>query len=244
MHCFSQSTFDVRLEWGMPAIDYLAADADCIVIIDVMSFSTCVSVAIDNGARIYPYLRKDASATEYGEKRGAVTAHFERRHGSEGYTLSPVSLRKIGQGERLVLPSPNGSAISFRARKTGAAIFSGCFRNRTATAEACRNFQRILLVPCGEQWPDGGLRPSVEDYIAAGSIIEAMGRGRCSPESLAALSVWQHYRQQNPGLLAECSSACELHERGFGEDVALCLETDRSSLACRLYGEYYAEYQP
>ncbi|SQK75427.1 Phosphosulfolactate phosphohydrolase and related enzymes [Tatumella ptyseos] len=72
MHCFSQATFDVRLEWGMPAIDYLAADADCIVIIDVMSFSTCVSVAIDNGARIYPYLRKDASATEYGEKRGPL----------------------------------------------------------------------------------------------------------------------------------------------------------------------------
>ncbi len=244
MHYFSQATFDLRLEWGMPAIAHLAEDVDCIVIIDVMSFSTCVSVANDNGARIYPYPRKDASAKEYGEKRGAVTAHFERRQDSTCYTLSPVSLRKTGQGERVVLPSPNGSAISFRARETGAAIFSGCFRNRTATAAACRHFQRVLLVPCGEQWPDGGLRPSVEDYIAAGSIIEAIGRDNCSPESLAALAAWQHYRQQNPGLLAECSSACELHERGFGEDVALCLETDRSSLACRLYGEYYASYLP
>ncbi len=148
MHYFSQATFDLRLEWGMPAIAHLAEDVDCIVIIDVMSFSTCVSVANDNGARIYPHPRKDASAKEYGEKRGAVTAHFERRQDSTCYTLSPVSLRKTGQGERVVLPSPNGSAISFRARETGAAIFSGCFRNRTATAAACRHFQRVLLVPC------------------------------------------------------------------------------------------------
>ena len=113
MEWFSQDRFDVRLEWGLSAIDYLAKDADCAVIVDVMSFSTCVSLAIDNGARIYPWPWKDGSAIEYAIKIGAKTASPDRKFHSKGYSLSPVSIRSISDGESLVLPSPNGSAISF-----------------------------------------------------------------------------------------------------------------------------------
>lgn len=37
---FSQSQSEVRLEWGISAVDYLAAEADCVIVVDVMSFST------------------------------------------------------------------------------------------------------------------------------------------------------------------------------------------------------------
>lgn len=62
---FLQADFDVRLEWGAQAVEHLAAKADCIVIIDVMSFSTCVSVANERGGVIFPYPWKDASAQQY-----------------------------------------------------------------------------------------------------------------------------------------------------------------------------------
>ena len=55
MDAFSQQRFGVRLEWGLSAVEGLASEADCIVIIDVISFSTCVSLAVDKGARIYPW---------------------------------------------------------------------------------------------------------------------------------------------------------------------------------------------
>ncbi len=209
------------------------------VIVDVMSFSTCVSLAINNGASIYPYPWKDTSAIEYGMTLGASTASLDRRFSGEGYSLSPVSIKNISEGEKLVLPSPNGSAISFKARDVGIAVFSGCFRNMTATANACRAFERILLIPCGERWADGSLRPCIEDYVAAGGIIAAIGRDNYSPEAQAAVAVWQHYQKQHLAQLRECSSALELIQRGFYEDVDLCLEIDKSKKECRLWGDAF-----
>jgi len=49
---FSQGKFEVRLEWGLSAVEHLSREADCAVIVDVMSFSTCVSLAVNNGAYI------------------------------------------------------------------------------------------------------------------------------------------------------------------------------------------------
>ncbi|HGM7027521.1 TPA: 2-phosphosulfolactate phosphatase [Serratia liquefaciens] len=240
MEWYSQNRFEVRLEWGLAAVDYLAEETDCAVIVDVMSFSTCVSLAVENGARIYPYSWKDESANEYGMKIGAKVANPNRRFNGEDYSLSPVSIQNITDGEKLVLPSPNGSAISFRARDVGIEVFSGCFRNMSATANACSTFKRILIIPCGERWPDGSIRPCVEDYVAAGGIIAAIGRRNCSPEARAALAAWQFYQQQNLRPLYECSSASELQQRGFQRDVELCLETDTAKLACQLYGDVYA----
>ena len=105
MEWFSQDKFDVRLEWGLPAIDYLAGNADCVMIVDVMSFSTCVSLAVENGARIYPYPWKDESAIEYGMKVGAKTASSDRRFSGKGYSLSPASIRNISEGETLTIYS-------------------------------------------------------------------------------------------------------------------------------------------
>jgi 2-phosphosulfolactate phosphatase len=59
MSYFSQSGFSVRLEWGAAAIRHVAPQADCIVVVDVMSFSTCVSIAVDSGAIVYPYPWRD-----------------------------------------------------------------------------------------------------------------------------------------------------------------------------------------
>jgi len=86
---FSQDKQEIRLEWGLSAVEHLAREVDCAVIVDVISFSTCVSLAVDKGARIYPYPWKDESATEYARKIGAKRASPDRRFSDKGYSLSP-----------------------------------------------------------------------------------------------------------------------------------------------------------
>ncbi len=236
MSVFAQGAHGVRLEWGPAAIEQAGRDVDCVIVVDVMSFSTCVDIACGRGATVLPYAWRDDGALAYAQGIGAVLASRERGVGG-GFSLSPASLASVPAGLKLVLPSPNGSAISFAARALGAAVFCGSLRNRTATAAACRGFERILVVACGERWPDGSLRPALEDWIGAGAIVAALGRDDLSPEARAAVAA---HEAMGTGVLATCGSALELVERGFAPDVAACLDEDASPRACILRGAGYA----
>src|SRR5829696_5789640 len=99
---FNQSEFEIKLEWGLPGIEQLAPVSDVIIIVDVLSYSTCVDIAVSRGAIIYPYTYKAESAIEYAKSLGAELANRERNF--SGYTLSPVSLKNISSGTKLVLP--------------------------------------------------------------------------------------------------------------------------------------------
>jgi 2-phosphosulfolactate phosphatase len=228
-----QSGASVRLEWGAQAIEHLAGDVDGVVLVDVMSFSTCVDVVVARGAQVLPYAWRDAGAQAYARERGAELASIDRRL-AEGWSLSPTSLASVPAGLKLVLPSPNGSAIAFAARDRGVAVLCGGLRNRLATARACAGFGRVLVVACGERWPDGALRPALEDLVGAGGIVSALGRADASPEARAAASLYESLGDARHATLADCASARELVERGFGRDLELCLAEDASDVAARL----------
>ncbi|MEO5687635.1 MAG: 2-phosphosulfolactate phosphatase [Burkholderiaceae bacterium] len=243
MSYFSQNDFSVRLEWGAAAIRHLAPDVDCVIVIDIMSFSTCVSIAVERGADVYPYPWRDETSLQYGAERGALVAN-SKRHFAESWSLSPQSMLQVPVGLKLVLPSPNGSACSYQAKGLSKVVYCASFRNLRATAAACRRYRRILVVPCGERWPgDDGLRPSFEDYLAAGGIASALDRRDASPEARAAALAYDGLGTQRRSALEACSSALELTERGFAVDVALCLEEDVSRVACRLDGDRFVAEQ-
>lgn len=231
MNDFSQSHYDIRLEWGVQAVEQLAAEADCVVIIDVMSFSTCVSIATERGGFIFPYPWKDARAQDYAAVKNAQCAQFDRRFEGPGFTLSPCSLQEMPAGTRLVLPSPNGSSLTFSAKKARVDIYTACFRNLSATARACEKYSRILVVPAGEKWPDNSLRPAIEDLAAAGGLISRLKHRRLSVEARGACAVYETMDRQE---LLHCGSALELQRRGFAADVELCLQQDLSHYACKL----------
>jgi 2-phosphosulfolactate phosphatase len=54
MSDFLQSAHTVRLEWGAAGVQYLGSASTCVIIVDVMSFATSVSIAVERGARVYP----------------------------------------------------------------------------------------------------------------------------------------------------------------------------------------------
>ncbi|GAB4152299.1 MAG: hypothetical protein Fur0046_31860 [Cyanobacteria bacterium J069] len=213
---FDQAAFEVRCEWGRRGVEQLAPISDVVIIVDVLSFSTCVDVANSQGAVVFPYAWKDESAAAFAQ---SVRAELAQKRGQAGYSLSPTSLRSIAAGTRLVLPSPNGSALSVAA--PGTPTLAGCLRNSRAVARAAMTYgTRIAVVPAGEQWPDGSLRPAFEDWLGAGAIISHL-TGSLAPEAQAAAIAYERLRHNLQTLLKQCGSGQELIERGFGQDVEL-----------------------
>jgi 2-phosphosulfolactate phosphatase len=83
--------------------------------VDVLSFSIAVEIATARGAIAYPYRWKDHSAYEFAQ---SLATEVVDKNNPNGYCLSPVSLRSLPAAVRLVLPSPNGFALSLLTGST------------------------------------------------------------------------------------------------------------------------------
>ena len=116
-----------------------ARAADVAIIIDVMSFSTSVSIAIERGAKVFPFWGDYAESEAVAKTVGAVAASKTRS--KEQLSLSPISLTKIEDGQALVLPSPNGSRCSLAAKAKD--VLCGCLRN--AKTVAARNGLMLVI---------------------------------------------------------------------------------------------------
>ena len=158
----------IELEWGPTGLRALAERCPAIVIVDVLSFSTSVSVAVSRGAVVWPHNGSER-AEELARAIGATLVRG--RNNREGRTLSPASLLDVGPGDRLVMPSLNGSALSTGSLMGGLTVVAGSLRNSRAVADwLAPRFDHVGLVPSGEQWADGSLRVAYEDLVGAGAI--------------------------------------------------------------------------
>lgn len=228
-------------EWGMAGVEAMRNRVAVLVIVDVLSFSTAVDVAVSRGAAVLPFPHgDDAAARLAAERAGAVLARPRRAAGGS-FSLSPVSLLEIPAGTRLMLPSPNGARLSLAGG--GTPVLAGCLRNAAAVARAARGLARngaVGVIPAGERWPDGGLRPAIEDLLGAGAIIDALALP-CSPEAQLARDAWRSAGADLPRLVGASVSGRELIDRGFPRDVDLALERDVSASAPLLVdGAYQA----
>jgi 2-phosphosulfolactate phosphatase len=232
---FDQSRFDIRFDWGSQAVEHLGPISDAIIIVDALSFTTTVSVAVKRGAVIYPFPHRNEFLQEFARSVGALVAG----HRSEGgYSLSPASVKSIPPGTKLVLPSPNGGTLSLLTGNKP--TLAGCFRNSRAVAEKSGQYgNKIAVIASGEKWSeDGSLRPALEDFLGAGAIISHL-RGSISPEAASArASFWEMKSGLLSGLL-NCASGKELTEMGYSEDVCLAAELDVDDCAPVLEGGAY-----
>ncbi|MEV4437437.1 2-phosphosulfolactate phosphatase [Streptomyces sp. NPDC049577] len=132
----------------------------------------------------------------------------------------------------MVLPSPNGSAIAAAAGE--ATVIAGALRNASAVGRwlADRSYgtveQPVLVIASGERWPDGSLRPALEDLLGAGAVIAALrrsGRSQLSPEASMAAAVFDGVTDVDV-TVAACASGQELITSGYADDVAIATELD------------------
>lgn len=233
---FDQAEYEVRCEWGLKGVERLSPISDAVIVVDVFSFTTCVDVALGAGGRVYPYAWRDERAAGFAESVGAVLAAASRTDPT-GYSLAPSSLLRLPPGTSLVLPSPNGAALSLATGDLP--TFAGCLRNAKAVAAAAQRMgRRVSVIPAGERWEDLSLRPAFEDQIGAGAVIHFL-RGARSPEAAAAEAVFLRFREELPQALRACSSGKEAAGRGSDKDVALAADFNCSPRAPRLINGAY-----
>lgn len=222
---YSQRRYSIRCEWGEHGVRTLGAISDVLVIVDVLSFTTAVSVAVERGGIVWPFPYNEGEPEAFAANVGAELAV---KRGADGISLSPASLMGLVKGSKLVLPSPNGSALTHQARELGPTVLAGSLRNAAAVARAAMQLgNSVGVVPAGERWSDRSLRPALEDWIGAGAIIASLA-GEKSPEAEAAEHIFTSVADRLPETLRSIGSGRELVERGFDEDVSIAARYDVS----------------
>jgi 2-phosphosulfolactate phosphatase len=166
----------------------------------------------------------------------------------------------------LVLPSPNGSALAYRAREhaSHALVLAGCLRNASSVArEAAPSLRSgpVAVIAAGERWPgdpaapdDGGggiaLRPAVEDLLGAGAVLRALrvltgiAPHRVSPEARAAMAAFDEARDDLREWLLASESGRELVARGRRDDVLAAAALDVEAVAPVLMGAAFVGAAP
>jgi 2-phosphosulfolactate phosphatase len=220
---------------------------------------------------VYPFRWKDASAREFAREHDAVLAvgRFEARDADpaeRAVSLSPASLQAAAGLQRIVLPSPNGSTLAHSLADGGATVIGASLRNRFAVARWITDMLAaaappgpadagsptdatsgarspvIAVLAAGERWPDGSLRPAVEDLWGSGAVIAALsdlGIGDQSPEAWTAEAAFRGVEGSLVAELADCASGQELVMAGFSDDVAIAAELDSSNCVPVLIGERF-----
>jgi 2-phosphosulfolactate phosphatase len=226
----------LRFDWALAGAraaqaEAAEAGAGALVVVDVLSFSTATTIATGRGTVVYPHPWPSPDVESFAVAHDAAWAVSRRQvNERQPWSLSPAQLTAAPAAERLVLPSPNGSAIS--AASTGCVV-AGCLRNATAVARWLANSgygtadKPVTVIAAGERWPGGELRPALEDLLGAAAVIAGFGPGHSrSPEAAAAEAVWRVHEHQATEFLMDCVTGRVLTGRGFTADVALAAEHD------------------
>lgn len=219
-----QGEYGIRFQWG-PLVVPTLAEGVCVVV-DVLRFTTAVEAAVTRGAAVYPYRWHDATAATFAH---SVRALLADGRDPAGLSLSPSSMDALAPGASLVLPSPNGSTCAILASEAGAQVVAGCLRNAAAVgAWAGKAKGPVTVIACGEKWPDGSLRPSLEDLLGAGAILAAL-TGNPSPEARAAIAAFRDAAHTLPEILSQCGSGRELSAKGWQADISYAAQLNVSS---------------
>ena len=219
-----QGKYALRFQWG-PLVAPTLTEGVCVVV-DVLRFTTAVEAAVTRDVAVYPYRWRDATAAAFA---GSVRALLADARDPTGPSLSPWSMEGLATGTSLVLPSPNGSACAVLASGAGAQVVAGCLRNAAAVgAWADKADGPVTVIGCGEKWPDGSLRPSLEDLLGAGAIMATM-TAEPSPEARAAIAAFRDAADDLPTVLSQCASGRELAEKGWQADIQYAAQLNVST---------------
>lgn len=229
---WSQSGYAVRFDWGLVGAEQTADPHGAVVVVDVLSFTTAVNVAVERGIDVYAAPWDDAAGDLAVARDASLAVGRSATSARSPWSLSPATIAAAPFTPRLVLPSPNGSAIA--AASGAGTVVAASLRNAAAVAAwvASRTDELgvVTVIAAGERWPDDSLRPALEDALGAGAVIAGLLAAglHASPEAAAMAAIYRGTADVGSAV-RDCASGRELIERGFAPDVDIAVECDAST---------------
>ena len=118
-------------------------------------------------------------------------------------------------------------------------VLAACLRNAQAVATTAERLGRTInVIPCGERWHGGALRPALEDAIGAGAILTHLTGSR-SVEAEACVALFERHKAELRDVLAQTSSGRELEARGHVRDKEYAAALNVSTIVPRFDGVAY-----
>lgn len=215
-----------------------AGGPDAAVVIDVLRATTTIAWALRNGAeaiQAFANLQELDTAAEAWPAERRLRAGERGGQTVEGYDLgnSPLAVtpERVG-GKRIFMSTTNGTR-SLAAVREVPLLLTACLPNRSAVARQLveRGCERVWIV--GSGW-EGAY--SLEDSLAAGALASSTSELAVAPhvgvefgndEMLAALALWQQWRQDPETCLRVASHGQRLMRLGDHDgDFACCSAVD------------------
>lgn len=235
-----------RFEWGVSGARMLASTSAVVVTVDVLSFTTSVSVAARRGIAVYPCPDAESGRRLSGTTGAPLAVGRHETGAGHPWSLSPADVAEAPYAPSIVLPSPNGAAVAAAVAAGGVPVVAACLRNISSVVAYLldggfgRAERAVAVVAAGERWADASLRPAIEDLFGAGLVLSALADAGCrlSPEATVAVrSVTGLSSAQIADLVGASTSGSELKVAGYGADVALAVEMDADGVVPLLRGD-------
>jgi 2-phosphosulfolactate phosphatase len=214
------------IAWGVRGAEEAVSRGDIAIIVDTLSFSTTVTVAVGGRGVIIPVSDRKHVA-RLAELEDAEVSVARQEVPTKGrFSLSPLSFRAIEPGAKVVLFSPNGGLMCLTVASLPN-VFIGALINAEAVARAVVRCSRetgggVTVIAAGERLPDDttglSFRIAIEDYLGAGAILSNLDLTK-SPEAQVCEAAFRAATTEISDLIRQCDSGVELREMGFEDDV-------------------------
>jgi len=235
----------IDIVWFPEGAKNAAKTGDLLIAVDTLRSSSFITTALQLGAQaIYPIASVEEAFKLAKSLKNVILAGEVNAVKVPGFDIgnSPTALLSLSVKDKIiVLRTSAGTQVIDSLRKTeakGVKLLIGCLLNANVLAEYSYNLAKSLskdvTIVCSGR---GGTDFALEDYVAAGAIIEQYPKGVALTDS-ALGSLIAFKGALNDGLfkvLKETGSAKRLFEIGAGQDVEFCSQLNKQDVVPMLF---------
>ena len=230
-------SYEADLVFSCGEGNYLPS-ADVWLVIDILRATTVITRWFElGGTELYPVKTPD-NARELVQElkdRGSTPLLMGEVNGipPEGFDAgnSPIELTyDIVRGHYCgVMSTTNGTVALLEAASTGCPVIAASFRNYSACLDYALTIGKRIGFLCSGRKS----RPSWEDTLCAGAIIERLGeRGEVlmSDSARMSLTLWQNRDVNLEKFIRLSTHAKYLEQIGYNDDISFSCQSDVSTV--------------